>query len=699
MDRFIQGNTYYHFAHPSCEFDRNFKIMKGLGINAVRVAEIWPGWSVIEHKPGQYDYEELDRYVEQAWRNGLKVCMGVGINDTPFWLFAKYPDLRMREYDGTKSTRRVQSACFDHVEYRRHMNAFIESITKRYADNEAVFCWQIGNEIRYNVQYCDCPATRIRFREWLKQRYNNDLDSLNKEWGVFYNGWEEIYPYKSYDGPPTEGISAHCIATQKFQGWSLEELIGSSVAIMKKYTDKPIFHNNNGTPNMKGTHWNLVKPCDIAVIDIYASTYEKPGFYQGLLLDTMKSIAKQQNKPLWIGETPAGQYGTFKRIKVDKRLVENCVMDQLGAGAKAIFHFRHKAPVFEQPHKYTGSQTFLRIDESEMEYAQIPKSLAQLMDRFEDRILGANPPEAKIGMYYPGESILFGKEAGYIKEQTQSVFGTRSIVAGAQLPVEIMDTDSICAMDLTQFKIIVVPVSYLLPSSVGNVLKSFVENGGVLICEARPGYVNENGWLYERQPGAGLDEVFGAREDLFYYSDNYGVEINIKGKKYEGFFTGIKQTYRLTEGTAIARDNEGNICGVYNRFGKGEAYLFGGAIGLHFGVGAGKYDTSGGTSDNPAAAAQRKIYCRLYEDLASLYGVVRPVGFTGGNPELSTRYLENEKEILMFMVNFNKNEDVEVDFDKEYNNITHLTVNGELPVEGNRITIPSLEWRIVSVKK
>jgi beta-galactosidase len=43
-------------------------------------------------------------------------------------------------------------------------------------------------------------------------------------------------------------------------------------------------------------------------------------------------------------------------------------------------------------------------------------------------------------------------------------------------------------------------------------LKAYVENGGVLIAEARPAWNDERGFANARIPGGGLDELFGARE-------------------------------------------------------------------------------------------------------------------------------------------------------------------------------------------
>jgi beta-galactosidase GanA len=207
MTRFVHGTTYYHFAHPPQTWDADFSSMRAMGLNAVRVAEIWPGWEVLEPEPGKYDFGELDAYVRRAAAAGIDVIMGIGVNNPPFWVFDEITDLRTRDVSGEIAVRRVQGANHDHPLYRQLMERFVDRQAKHYAGVPGIIAWQFGNEVRYRADIADNQCTRVRFRHWLRRQYDDDLDRLNREWGVHYCSWEAIYPYLSPEGAPTEGTA------------------------------------------------------------------------------------------------------------------------------------------------------------------------------------------------------------------------------------------------------------------------------------------------------------------------------------------------------------------------------------------------------------------------------------------------------------------------------------------------------------
>lgn len=697
MKRFISGNTYYHYAHPPEELDENFAQMMAMGINAVRTAEVWPGWSTIEKTEGEYDFDLLDDYVNKAGKHGLKVCVGVGIVDTPFWVYRKWPDLRFRDTDGRVSKRRIQSACFDHAEYRALMNRFIVALTKHYAGRKEVFSFQFGNELRYNLSgdgVCDCPATRLRFRGWIRRRFNDDLQMLNREWGTEYSTFDEIFPYMSNNGPPTEGITGLALASRRFQNWSIEELISSGIALMKEHTDLPIFHNNFGALGMQGNQWRITESNDVAVMDIYATTYSRPGVYNGFLLDTARSIATQQSKELWIGETSAGQYGTFIRNEVEQKMVENCCIEQLGAGATAIFYFRHKPPVWEQPHKFTGSQSIVRIDNSETAYTQTPRTIDALVQRYGAEILTAEVPRPEVAVYYPNESLLLGKAAAYYEEEFQSAFGGRAIWAASGFPVEIIEDDYILNSGTLPYKLIYMPHCVLLDPKIGKRLAQWCAAGGILVSEGRPAYVDNEGRLYKIQPGAGLDEVFGCREDIYSTVTEERFSFNLDAWRGELSLPGTRQSYRLEAGRAFGYDAAGKPAAVENRYEKGYTYLLGCNPSLLFGPGGGKYD-SGTVSESGCGTAHRKHAKGLIATIARRHGITPPVNLVYDNPDLTIRYLRRRDAWLLFCINYG---DAPAQSELPSGRVEELTPDGEQPSK-NSLSVPAKDWKILRFRE
>jgi hypothetical protein len=408
----------------------------------------------------------------------------------------------------------------------------------------------------------------------------------------------------------------------------------------------------------------------------------------------MASIARQQQKPLWIGETSAGQYGTYTRIPVDQRLVENCVIEQIGAGAEGLFYFRHKAPVWEQPHKFTGSQSLLRTDESETQYVKTPRHITAFLNRHGDRILNAVPVQPPIAVYHPMETITLGREAGFSQAAFDSSFGNRGLWSACGLPVELFDTRALLEADLSRYKIVSLPMSYLLPRSVGTKLQDFTESGGTLVSEGRPGYVDENGLLFQFQPGAGLHEVFGCREDLFYNIKSFRCRREKTCTTSDPLplrLPYLKQTYRLTGGKPFLTAEDGSVCGTVNRFGTGRAYLIGGLPSHYFSVGAGKYAGGGEVLNDPE---QAEAWAGLYAGIAQEAGVNRPVSFDGGHSGVSARYLTGGGEHIVFLINYSEHREAEIRFNKS---VTILDLDGETSCDTGVFRLLPLSWKAIVV--
>ena len=70
-DRYLVGAAYYPEWWPSSEWEIDFREMRELGINAVRMGEF--AWAQFEPSPGKFDFDWMDRALDDCgpqWHRG-----------------------------------------------------------------------------------------------------------------------------------------------------------------------------------------------------------------------------------------------------------------------------------------------------------------------------------------------------------------------------------------------------------------------------------------------------------------------------------------------------------------------------------------------------------------------------------------------------------------------------------------------------
>jgi beta-galactosidase len=82
---------------PKQDWARDHQTAARIGMNTFRH---WFMWSVIEVAPGKYNWEDYDRMMDLAARNGIQVVIAEMITCAPEWAFDKYPNTRFLANDG-----------------------------------------------------------------------------------------------------------------------------------------------------------------------------------------------------------------------------------------------------------------------------------------------------------------------------------------------------------------------------------------------------------------------------------------------------------------------------------------------------------------------------------------------------------------------------------------------------------------------
>jgi len=93
--------------------------------------------------------------------------------------------------------------------------------------------------------------------------------------------------------------------------------------------------------------------------------------------------------------------------------------------------------------------------------------------------------------------------------------------------------DFVALDNIGEYKIVYLPYPVMLKQETVAKLRSFVEQGGMLISEGLPAYFGDHGHVGAVQPNYGLDEVFGARESFVQFTPDISNDLMIEVKGFE----------------------------------------------------------------------------------------------------------------------------------------------------------------------
>lgn len=250
-DLILTGVYYYPEHWDESQWERDFKRMHELGFEFTHFAEF--AWAQLEPEEGRYDFAWLDRAVALAAKYNLKVVMCTSTATPPVWLSRKYPEILLRNEDGTVLDHGArQHASFASPLYRRLAYRMIEQLARHYGNDKRIIGWQLDNEPA--VQFDYNPAAEKGFRDFLRKRYVT-IDSLNRAWGTAF--WSQVY--SSFDEitlPKTAQMfmNHHQILDyRRFAAMQTNSFLDEQCALIKKYAHDQ-WVTTNYIPNYEEGH-------------------------------------------------------------------------------------------------------------------------------------------------------------------------------------------------------------------------------------------------------------------------------------------------------------------------------------------------------------------------------------------------------------------------------------------------------------
>jgi beta-galactosidase len=519
---------WQHYLPPVEEYaaymDKDLARMKEVGLNSM-AAHV--DWYDIEPAPGEFNFARLDRLIDLVDKHGLRILLWPWPELQPEWVARQYPDgqwLSVTEF-------KPGPACWDHPEVRKLTDRFVRTVVNRYKDRPSVLAWDVGAEAGIWVSaatpvdrtaaadlYCYCPHTAGRYRDWLKQKYVT-LAKLNEIWATYYKDWSEIQPVRV---GAFERAQIYWLDWRQFMLWNTAEF-----QRIKAEAARACDPNRPITCHLGGWGWAYVhhgadeyqigRHFDFVGLSFFPFWLERGQAYDsgigGMMLDGVRSASG--GKPMWVEELQGGPsiFGLNYRSRFptpsDIRLWNwQCVAH----GATGVFYWNWRPET-------TGIEAagfgLVNYDGSLTDRARAAGEVAKELNRHANRLLSSKPVPAEVAILHDPRSFIqaFGEQDGGL--YSASVRGAYRALYRANIPVDILVPEQLFEADLTRYKAIYLPFTYLLSREEGQWLAKYVEQGGYLFAATWCAQKDERTFLYETVPGAGLDELFGCREQSF----------------------------------------------------------------------------------------------------------------------------------------------------------------------------------------
>ncbi|MBN2413079.1 beta-galactosidase [candidate division KSB1 bacterium] len=594
------GTQYYRAPSPHRQdWERDLENIGKLGMNMLK---FWVQWRWNHPEEDKFYFDDIDKLMDIAYANKLKVMLNTIFDVAPAWIYRKYPDASMLTLDGRRIGPQTQphrqigglGYCFNHDGVMEHFFKFLQVTIQRYKDHPALAIWNVGSEPELTSsmaemrQYADnaekmgdmlcfCPNCQKKFRLWLQEKYT-DIERLNEAWNRNYQSFDDA------EIPITRNTFNDMIDWRMFFVYTLGENVKRRfrVAQTEDKGKHPLMCHHvfiQGFPLVSTANdpWNVGQYGDLH------------GFTQmddAMMTDILRSCAK--DKPVISAEMlMLPGYTLDLPPVIDENDIKRFIFTGIAGNQKGFIFWQYRPEILgrEAP---TWGLSF--PDGSETPWLKSWATVGRVVQKHAAFLLDAKPVKAEVALIYNPENQIFAwMSTQNEKSATDSLLGTHKALYQHNYNIDFIHPKEFDLNILSNYKVVYIPFPYCLNEKMCRALEAWVKAGGVLIGESYfAGWNMERGFHEKIVPGYGLHRVFKTRQGVVNPAGEDGVEIRLcKDMPYlhsgEIFTGALVQESLVCEGSEkIAEFADGSPAATYAQYGKGKAVLIGSYIGLVF---------------------------------------------------------------------------------------------------------------------
>ena len=559
--------------------EEDIKMMKKAGVNTATVGVF--SWSALEPQEGNFQFGWLHDIMDKLYENGIYTVLATPTGARPAWMDEKYPSVLRVEKDGRRNHHSGRhNHCMSSLEYRSLVEKMDTKLAQEFGNHPGLILWHISNELGGE---CYCDSCKKRFQEYLREKYHNNIEELNKQWWTSFwsrrfDSFEQIEP--PYDNGEHSILGLN-LDWKRFNSWNMKDYLAFERRILKKYTPQVPATANFMKLFEQLDYVDLAKEIDIISWDGYPSwnnDYETPADTAAeLSFDHAVMRSLKKDKPFMLMESTPSLVNWHSVNKLKRPgILRASSIQTIGCGSDTVqyFQWRKGRGAAEQFHgavvDHLGRDD-TRVFKEVSEVGELLKKLAPVT---------GSRVASKAAVLFDWSNRWAIKDMQGMAHDTKNyekevrkfynIHLKKGINADIVFPLE----------DLSSYSLVVLPMYYAVSKEAGAWLKEYVKNGGTVVATYLTAYVNENTLAYLGGfPGAGLGEVFGlyAEElDTLYPTDSNAVLMKDGNKAIvKDYCELIKLTGAEVLGTYESDFYAGMPAVTVHSYGNGKAYYIG----------------------------------------------------------------------------------------------------------------------------
>ena len=487
---------------------QDIELMKKARVNTVTLGVF--SWSALEPQEGVYTLNWLADIIHNLYANGIHTILATPSAARPAWLAHKYPEVRRVRADRVRELyNRRQNYCYTSPLYRDKVRSIDKKMAQRFGSDPAVILWHISNEMGGD---CHCELCQAEFRRWLQARYGS-LQALNKAWNARfwshdYTAWEQI------ESPAPQGENAVQALALDWKRFVSDRHI--DFLKFERDTVKELAPDAKFTVNMMYRfdgidYFKMAKEIDVASWDNYPTWHKPTETVEETALDTAMMhdlFYSMKGKPFLLMES-SPSFTNWQPISKQKKpgIAELAALQTVAHGADSVLYFQWRASrgAEEKLHGAVIGHDGRQDARAFTETVQVGERLESLSGitavQREKQALIVHDWQNKWAL--EGSCGPRNAGLGYWDELKRHY----NALARAGIAVEFGDETA----DLTGYRLVVVPMLYLLTDDFAQKLCGFAQNGGTVVVTYWTGVVDESDLCRLGDTPYGLTELLGLR--------------------------------------------------------------------------------------------------------------------------------------------------------------------------------------------